>query len=303
MRVVAALAGNALGRPGEAAGTEARPCNVKQAAAAIAEVARAHELVVVHGNGPQVGLLALESEAVRDVRTYPLDLLGAEGDGIIGDLLEQELGNALPDRVVVSLLTEVVVDALDPAFRRPTAPIGPEYTEAQARELARQRGWSVAPHGDNGMWRRVVAAPAPRSIVELPVIRLLLERDVVVLCTGGGGIPVVQGMHGARHGVEAIVDEDMMAALLARQLDADVLLLLADAHAVDAALGNERGRATHKVTVSELRRHDVPVGPIRPKVDAATWFAATTGRRAAIGARDEPAAVLAGDAGTTVTAG
>ena len=300
MRVVAALGGNALLRRGESLDAETQHCNVKHAATALAGVARAHDLVVTHGNGPQIGLLALQSEALRDVRTYPLDVLGAESEGMIGYLLEQELGNVLPDRAVVTLLTQVVVDVLDPAFRRPTKPIGPVYTESQARELARQRGWSVAPDGEQGAWRRVVAAPAPRAIVELPAIRLLLERDVVVVCAGGGGVPVVVGTQGMRHGVEAVVDKDMAAALLARQLDADALLLLTDVAAVEVGFGTSRARALHTVTVSELRRHTFAPGSMGPKVDAATWFVATTGRRAAIGALDEPEAVLAGDAGTTL---
>src|SRR5689334_10078171 len=189
MLVVAALGGNALLRRGEPLEAEIARSNAKAAAAALAVVAHDHRLVVTHGNGPQIGLLALQSEAFRDVRTYPLDVLGAETEGMIGYLLEQELGNELPDRLVASLLTQVVVDALDPAFRTPTKPIGPVYTEEDARRFAAERGWAIAPDG-NG-WRRVVASPSPRSIVELPVIEKLVDEDVLVIAAGGGGIPVV----------------------------------------------------------------------------------------------------------------
>src|SRR5689334_16798966 len=226
MLIVAALGGNALLRRNESLDAETAQRNVKIAASALADIAREHQLVVTHGNGPQIGLLALQSEAFRDVRTYPLDVLGAESEGMIGYLLERELGNVLGSVPVASLITQTVVDALDPAFRKPTKPIGPVYDEARAQALAGERGWSVALDGAD--WRRVVASPTPRSIVELPTIRLLLEHGVVVVCAGGGGVPVVVDSAGARHGVEAVVDKDSASALLARQLGADLLLLLTD---------------------------------------------------------------------------
>jgi carbamate kinase len=245
-------------------------------------------------------LLALQSEALRDVRTYPLDVLGAESEGMIGYMIEQALGNALPDRVVVSLLTQVVVDALDPAFRKPTKPIGPVYTEAQARELAKQRGWFVAPDDSTGAWRRVVASPAPRAIVELPAIETLVEHGVVVVCAGGGGIPVIVDVHGARHGVEAVVDKDLSAALLARQLGADALMLLTDVAAVELDFGTPNARPLRTVTPRELRRHRFAPGSMGPKVDAAAWFASTTGRPAFVGALADAAGVLAGRTGTRI---
>lgn len=301
MLIVAALGGNALARRGEALDAETQKCNVKNAAAALADVARSHELVITHGNGPQIGLLALQSEALRDVRTYPLDLLGAETEGMIGYLIEQELGNALPGRQVVSLLTQVVVDALDPAFRNPTKPIGPVYTEKQIRELAHQRGWAVAPDGPNGGWRRVVASPAPRAFIELPTIRLLLDHKVIVICAGGGGIPVVIGHGGDRHGVEAVIDKDFSAALLARQVDADMLVLLTDVKHVEIDYGKPDAHGLSRTTPRELESYKFEPGSMAPKVDAASWFVSTTGRRAAIGSLNDAAAVVSGSAGTIVT--
>jgi carbamate kinase len=301
MMIVAAVGNNALVSRDGPLDAETQKCNVKKAAAALADLARDHQLVITHGNSPQLGLLALQSEALRDGRTYPLDLLGAQSDGMIGYLIEQELGNALPARQVVSLLTQVVVDALDPAFRAPTKPIGPGYTEIQARELARQRGWSVAHDGGNGTWHRVVASPAPRAIVELPTIKLLLEHDVVVICAGGGGIPVVVGHGGDRHGVEAVLDKDLSAALLARQINADMLLMLTDVDHVQARFGTRGARALGKTTPDELRGHEFAAGSMAPKVDAASWFVSTTGRRAAIGSLHDASAIVAGNTGTTIT--
>jgi carbamate kinase len=296
--VVAALGGNALLRRGEPLEAETAQRNAKVAADALAVVAREHQLVVTHGNGPQIGLLALQSEAYRDVRSYPLDVLGAESEGMIGYLLEQELGNALPGRQVASLLTQTVVDAHDPAFGHPTKPIGPVYEADAAQVLAARRGWAVAPDGDG--WRRVVASPTPRSIVELPTIKLLLGHEVLVICAGGGGIPVVVDAHGARHGVEAVVDKDLAAALLAEELGADLLVLLTDVPAVELDWGTPRARALRDATVRELRAHSFAAGSMGPKVAAATSFVANTGRPAAIGALADAAAVVSGTDGTIV---
>jgi carbamate kinase len=300
MLIVAALGGNALLRRGEPLEAEVQRNNVKAAAAALAELASEHDLVVTHGNGPQIGLLALQSEAYRDVRTYPLDVLGAESEGMVGYMLEQELGNALPGRDVVSLLTQVVVDPLDPGFRKPTKPIGPVYPEADAKRLAADRGWTVARDGTSAHWRRVVASPAPHAIVELPAIKLLLDHRVLVVCAGGGGIPVIVDTHGARHGVEAVVDKDHAAALLARELGADVLLLLTDVPAVEIAYGTPAASPLGHTTVADLATHAFAPGSMQPKIDAACWFVSTTGGRAAIGSLSDAAAILAGDAGTQI---
>ena len=301
MLVVIALGGNALLRRGDSTEADLQRANVRHAAASIAEVASEHQVVVTHGNGPQIGLLALQSEAMRDLRAYPLDVLGAESEGMIGYLVEQELGNALTDRAVISLIKEAVIDAMDPAFRAPTKPIGPVYTEDQARKLAAERGWSVAADGPG--WRRVVASPTPRAIVELPVIRLLLDAGVVVVCTGGRGIPVVVDSNGTRHGVEAVVDKDRSSALLARQLGADALLLLTDVPAVEQGWGTPEARPMSKVTAEELRTMQFAPGSMGPKVSAACWFAMTTGGMAGIGALEDAAAILRQEAGTIITMG
>jgi carbamate kinase len=265
---------------------------------AVAAVARRHEVVVTHGNGPQVGLLALQAEAYRDVAPYPLDVLGAESEGMIGYLLEQELMNALPGRPVATLLTQVSVDAADPAFTRPSKPIGPVYDEPAGRRLAAERGWAVAPDGDGV--RRVVASPEPRAILELSTIRLLVAGGVLVVCAGGGGVPVTVAAHGAVHGVEAVVDKDRAAALLAERLDADALLLLTDVPGVVAGWGTAAAVELDRVTPAQLRDMTFAAGSMGPKVEAACRFAERTGRLAAIGALDDAEAILAGRAGTQV---
>jgi carbamate kinase len=304
MLVVAALGGNALLRRGEPLESEIARRNAKVAAEALAAVARDHELVVTHGNGPQIGLLALQNEAYRDVPSYPLDVLGAESEGMIGYVLEQELGNALPGWQIASLLTQTVVDPTDPAFGRPTKPIGPTYTAEVAQRLASERGWAVAPDGGDGpgndRWRRVVASPIPRAIVELPTIRLLLDHKVLVICAGGGGIPVVVDAHGARYGVEAVVDKDLVTALLAEQLGADLLVLLTDVAAVELDWGTPDARPLRETTVRELQGYQFAPGSMGPKVAAALSFVSNTGRPAAIGALANAAAVVSGSAGTII---
>jgi carbamate kinase len=304
MLVVAALGGNALLRRGEPLESEIARRNAKVAAEALAAVAREHKLVVTHGNGPQIGLLALQNESYRDVRSYPLDVLGAESEGMIGYVLEQEIGNALPGYQVASLLTETVVDASDPAFDRPTKPIGPTYTAEIAQRLASERGWAVAPDGrdasGNERWRRVVASPVPRSIVELPTIQLLLDHSVIVICAGGGGIPVVVDAHGARYGVEAVVDKDLATALIAEELGADLLVLLTDVAAVELDWGTPDARPLRQTTVRELQDYEFAPGSMGPKVAAAMSFVTSTGRPGAIGAVADAAAVVKGNAGTIV---
>ncbi|HTK16448.1 MAG TPA: carbamate kinase [Acidimicrobiia bacterium] len=304
MLVVAALGGNALLRRGEPLESEIARRNAKVAAEALSAVAREHKLVITHGNGPQVGLLALQNESYRDVRSYPLDVLGAESEGMIGYVLEQELGNALPGYQVASLLTETVVDASDPAFDRPSKPIGPTYTAVIAQRLASERGWVVAPDGCDASgkerWRRVVASPVPRSIVELPTIQLLLDHGVIVICAGGGGIPVVVDAHGARYGVEAVVDKDLATALIAEELGADLLVLLTDVAAVELDWGTPDARPLHQTTVRELHEYEFAPGSMGPKVAAAMSFVTSTGRPAAIGALADAAAVVNGTAGTIV---
>jgi carbamate kinase len=297
--VVVAVGGNALLQRGERLDIVAERANVALAAAALAELAGAADLAVVHGNGPQVGLLALESEA--GPAPMPLDVLDAESQGQIGYLLVIGLGNALPDRPVVALLTHVEVDADDPAFARPTKPIGPTYTATVAQGLAAARGWEVRPDSPAGdLWRRVVASPEPRAVVELDVIAQLLARGVVVVCAGGGGIPVVTDGSGRRRGVEAVVDKDLTAAALAIALDADGLVLLTDVEAVYRQWGTAAATAIRELPASEATKLELPPGSMGPKVEAARRFAAATGRAASIGSLRDAVAVAAGHAGTIV---
>jgi carbamate kinase len=298
MRVVAALGGNALLRRGEPAEAELQRRNVEVAARALAELAREHDLVVTHGNGPQVGLLALQSAAFPDVTPYPFDVLGAESEGMVGYLIEQALENELPGRQIAALLTQVVVDPGDPAFAAPTKPIGPVYDEATAKRLARERGWTVRPDGP--AWRRVVPSPEPLEVVELATIEALIGLGGVVVCAGGGGIPVVRNGAGRLHGVEAVIDKDLSAALLARLLDADALLLLTDVDAIQIGYGTPDARPLREASPEELAALDLPAGSMGPKAEAARRFVDGGGGLASITSLESAAAALAGRAGTTV---
>ena len=301
MLVVVALGGNALLTRGQPLDAGLQRANVRVAAQAVAALAREHRVVVTHGNGPQVGLLALQSEAYAPVAPYPLDVLDAESAGMIGYLLEQELGRHLPRERLVTLLTQVVVDADDPAFSNPTKPVGPVYGSGEARYLAHERGWAVAPDGDH--WRRVVPSPDPRRIVEIDVIRLLVDHGVTVTCTGGGGIPVAPDGAGDLRGVEAVIDKDLAASLLALGLRADALLLLTDGDAVSEGWGTAGARPIRDATPGELRRMDLPAGSMGPKVEAVCRFVEAGGGLGAIGSLGDAVGVLRGEAGTLVRAG
>jgi carbamate kinase len=298
MKVVIALGGNALLRRGEPPTAAAQRANVARAAQSVAEVAHAHAVIVTHGNGPQVGLLALQAEESARVPPYPLDVLDAETEGMIGYLIEQELASRLPGKNVASLLTQVEVAADDPAFLRPTKPIGPSYTAADAQRLAQARGWTVGLDGN--AWRRVVPSPEPRRILELAAIRLLVEAGVIVVCAGGGGIPVVVTAAGAIHGVEAVIDKDLAAALLARELHADALLLLTDVDAVYLDWNTPEARPLPLTTPRELRQHRFAPGSMGPKVEAACRFVEVTGGLAGIGRLEDAPALLEGRGGTQV---
>ena len=298
MRIVVALGGNALLRRGEPAEAANQRANVAVAAAAVAELAREHEVVLTHGNGPQVGLLALQAEAYTDVAPYPLDVLGAETEGMIGYLLEQELRNALPGQEVATLLTQIVVGPDDPAFASPTKPVGPIYDRGSAERLAAERGWSIGPDGQS--FRRVVASPLPREIVALPTIRALMELGTLVICAGGGGIPVTEDRVGKLHGVEGVIDKDLAAGLLAERLQADVLLMLTDVDGVHRDWGTPAAQRIATAAPSELRRSQFAAGSMGPKVDAACRFVEATGGVAAIGRLDEASEIVAGRAGTRV---
>jgi carbamate kinase len=301
MRIVAALGGNALLERGEQPDSEIQQAHVVTAAGSLAPLARDHELIISHGNGPQVGMLALES--ARDPalsRPYPFDVLGAQTQGMIGYWLIQALQNALPDRDVACIISRTLVRAEDPAFDDPTKFIGPVYTEADAQQLARANGWAV--RRDGAKWRRVVPSPEPAALLELAMIAGLAERGAIVICAGGGGIPVVRTPAGQLRGVEAVVDKDLAAALLAQSLGADVLLLLTDVSAVTDGFGTQQARPIRRATASELRNRSFAAGSMGPKIEAVCRFVESGGKMAAIGKLDEAGALLAGTAGTIVTA-
>ena len=300
MLVVAALGGNALLRQGEPLTAEAQRTNVAGAAAALAQIIRAgHRLVITHGNGPQIGLLALQGAAYKPDEAFPLDVLGAETDGMIGYMIEQALENALGhDRAVATLLTQIEVDPKDPAFDRPTKFIGPVYDKAEAERLAEARGWSIA--ADGAHWRRVVPSPMPMDIPDLRVLQLLLAQDVTLICAGGGGIPVVRRADGSLIGVEAVIDKDHATALLAHKLNADALLLLTDVEAVFRDFGTETQSAIRQVSPEDAVRLDLPDGSMAPKVAAAATFVSDRARFASVGRLEDALALLDGKAGTMI---
>jgi carbamate kinase len=297
-RLVVALGGNALLRRGEPMTAEIQRGHAGEAMEEVAALAATHDVVLTHGNGPQVGLLALQASAYTDVPPYPLDVLGAETEGMIGYVLEQELRNRLPGRAAVTVLTQIVVDAADPAFQHPTKPIGPIYTEEQATRLEAERGWSIARDGDH--YRRVVASPEPLHIVELSAIRMLVDAGAIVVCSGGGGIPVTMNGAGTLQGAEAVIDKDLAGELLARSVDADFLLMLTDVPAVMRDWGTADERPIERTSPSELRSMEFARGSMGPKVEAACRFVEATGKRAAIGSLEEASRIVAGRAGTLV---
>jgi carbamate kinase len=299
MRVVVALGGNALLRRGQAITVENQRENVRVAANALAPLTDRHEVVISHGNGPQVGLLALQAEEYRSLKPYPLDVLGAESEGMIGYLIEQELRCLLPGRSLATILTMVEVDALDPAFRSPTKPIGPIYDEGEAERIRAEGRFPLGRDGQH--WRRVVPSPTPRRVLEIDAIEWLLQKRVVVICAGGGGIPTVRDEDGRIEGVEAVIDKDRASALLASELSADLLILATDVDAVYADFTAPNSRPLRRVTPSELSAMTFDAGSMGPKVEAACRFANESAtRRAAIGALADVEALLQGSGGTQI---
>jgi carbamate kinase len=280
---------------------EVQRANVRTAARTLAPVAERHQLVLSHGNGPQVGLLALQAAAYKEVEAYPLDVLGAQTEGMIGYLIEQELGNLLPAEVpFATLLTMIEVDRDDPAFSNPTKFVGPIYDQAQADALAAEKGWTFKADGEH--LRRVVPSPPPKRIFEIRPIKWLLEHGVLVICAGGGGIPTtwVPGEERTLGGVEAVIDKDLASELLAREIDADLFVMATDVDAVYEGWGTPEQSRLDRVTPSQLRAQDFAAGSMGPKVDAAVRFVEATGKHAAIGSLEEIERIVEGQAGTTV---
>ena len=301
MRIVVALGGNALLRRGEPMTADNQRDNIRIATTQIAKIHPGNELVIAHGNGPQVGLLSLQAAAYTSVTPYPLDVLGAETEGMIGYMIEQELGNLLPFEVpFATLLTQVEVDGKDPAFQKPSKPIGPVYSKEDAERLAQEKGWAIAPDGDK--FRRVVASPRPKRIFEIRPITWLLEKGTVVICAGGGGIPTLYDDSGKLlSGVEAVIDKDLCSALLAQELKSDLLVIATDVDAAYIDWGKPTQKAVAEAHPDELERLGFAAGSMGPKVQAACEFARNTGKVAVIGSLADIEDIVKGTKGTRIS--
>lgn len=299
MRIVAALGGNALLRRGEIMSEAQMRANVQVAANALAPLARDHHLIITHGNGPQIGIIALQNEAGPEQSRSHLDVLGAQSQGLIGYIIEQEMRNALRnERGVATLLTQIVVDAADAAFEHPSKPIGLYYEEAEAREMECQRGWHMIRYG--AQWRRTVASPLPLDIPNIEVIEALASKGIVTICLGGGGVPVVRDQDGALHGVEAVVDKDLASSLLASRVRADALLLLTDVDAVYEDWDEATTKPLRNVFAASLDPQNFEAGTMRPKIEAAKNFVLSGSGLCAIGRLEDAGMMLAGRAGTLI---
>jgi carbamate kinase len=300
MRIVVALGGNALLQRGQVLNAENQRGNIRVTAVELAAVHADHELIIAHGNGPQVGLLALMDAAYSAVEPYPLDVLGAETVGMIGYMIEQELGNIIPQEDhIVTVLTQVLIDPGDPAFDCPSKPVGPIYGREEAERLHREKGWAIAPDGD--YFRRVVPSPQPRRIIEIDAIRMLVEHGIVVICAGGGGIPTAYDEQGRLYGVEAVIDKDLASSLLARDLAADMLAMLTDVPHVYESFGTAEQRAIRTAHPDALEAMKFAPGSMGPKVLAACQFARATGNRSVIGKLSDLSRIIAGAAGTSIS--
>lgn len=301
MKVVIALGGNALLRRGERADADVQMENVRTAAKAVADIAKEHNVVLTHGNGPQVGLLALQADAYKDVKPYPFDVLGAESQGMIGYMVAQCVGNNLPDRQVVNIITQTEVDPKDPAYTDPRKFVGPVYDKETAEKLAAERGWTIA--ADGKYFRRVVPSPQPQKIVEIDTIRQLVDAGAMVIASGGGGIPVIRNAEGKLEGSEAVIDKDMSASIMAAELDADALLILTDAPSIALNWGTPEQSEIKEISPEKLREYNFAKGSMGPKVDAVCRFAETGKGFGAVGRLEDALDILNGKAGTIIRKG
>lgn len=300
MKIVIALGGNALLKRGEPMTSENQRANVQTACEQIAKIYPDNQLIITHGNGPQVGLLALQNNAYKEVPMYPLDVLGAETVGMIGYMIQQELSNVLPRAAsIATVLTQVQVDPKDPAFDNPTKPVGPVYTKEEAEAISKEKGWVMAP--DNDKFRRVVASPKPVNIYGLRPLKTLIDAGYVVVCGGGGGVPTYVDEEGKQHGSEAVIDKDLATALLASLVDADLLVIATDVDGAYTGWGTPEQRRIACADVASIQKFDFAKGSMGPKVQAAVNFVEATGKDAVIGALHEIEQIVAGTAGTRVS--
>lgn len=299
MRIVIALGGNALLKRGEPMTCENQRANVRIAAEQIAKAYEGNELIISHGNGPQVGLLALQNNAYKPVPMYPLDVIGGESLGMIGYMIQQELVNFVPkSATLATVLTQTQVDPKDPAFQNPTKPVGPVYDKEEAERLAKQHGWTIAQ--DNDKYRRVVPSPEPKRIWGLKPLKTLVEHGHIVICCGGGGIPTYFDEQGNLVGAEAVIDKDLASSLLASEVEADIFVIATDVNGAYVDWGKPMQRRIAEADPESLRAFGFAKGSMGPKVEAVCRFVEKTGKPAVIGALSEIDQILAGKAGTRV---
>ena len=299
MRLVIALGGNALLKRGEPMLCENQRANVRLACQQIAKAYKGNELIITHGNGPQVGLIALQNDAYKKVPMYPLDVIGAESVGMIGYMIQQELVNFIPkSATVATVLTQTEVDPEDPAFQHPTKPVGPVYDKEEAEKLAKEQGWTIAP--DNDKFRRVVPSPDPKRIWGLAPLKTLVENGHVVICCGGGGIPTYFDKEGKLVGAEAVIDKDLASSVLAASINADLFVIATDVDGAYVDWGTPSQRRIKQSDPASLRQFGFATGSMDPKVDAACRFVEKTGHKALIGSLDRLSDMLKGQSGTEI---
>ncbi|WP_373795817.1 carbamate kinase [Neisseria dentiae] len=300
MRIVIALGGNALLKRGEPLTSANQRANVRTACEQIAKIYPGNQLIITHGNGPQVGLMALQSNAYKDVPMYPLDVLGAESVGMIGYMIQQELVNFVPKEAsLTTVLTQTEVDPKDPAFQKPSKPVGPVYSKEEADAVAAEKGWTMAQ--DNDKYRRVVPSPLPTRIFGLKPLKTLIEHNYILICAGGGGIPTYYDESGRLCGAEAVIDKDLATALLAASVEADMLVIATDIDGVYLDWGTEKQHLVQAANPDEIEKIDFAAGSMGPKVQAAVNFARSTGKTAVIGALRDIERIAAGEAGTRIS--